>query len=256
MFGEERKAQIINLLKLQGDVKVSNLADTYKVSEVTIRKDLQELEEEGLIKRVHGGAVLVHNTKFEPTFYEKVDKFIEEKIAIGKQAASMVEDGDTVALDGGTTNLQIARNIRANNLTVITNSLDIAIELSNNHSNEVIVIGGTLRSHTRALIGPIASSILKNVRVDIAFVGANGISLDYGITTPNMNEAQTKREIIESAERVIIVCDHSKFSEVCFAKITDFDKIHYIVTDSKLDEGVRKEFREKGIRIITAKEGI
>lgn len=256
MFGEERKAQIISLLKHKGDVKVSDLASTYKVSEVTIRKDLQELEEEGLIKRVHGGAVLVHNTKFEPAFYEKVDKYMEEKRSIGKQAASMVEDGDTVAIDAGTTNLQVARNIIANNLTIITNSLDIAIELSSNPTNEVIVIGGTLRSNTRALIGPIASGILKNMRVDMAFVGANGISLEHGITTPNMDEAQTKREIIESAERAIIVCDHSKFDEICFAKIVDFNKIHYIVTDNNLDEGVRRTYKEKGIRIITAKEGI
>lgn len=254
MFGEERKVEILNLLNSQGNVKVSELSKNYNVSEVTIRKDLQELEEEGLVRRVHGGAVLAHNTKFEPTFSEKSGKLIDEKIAIGKMAAAMIEDGDTIAIDSGTTTLQLAKYITARNLTVITNSLDIAIELADRQSVEVIVIGGSLRSETRALVGPVANMVLESLVVDKAFVGANGVSVTYGITTPNIVEANTKKQIIDSSKKAIILCDHTKFDLVSFAKITDISKVSCIVTDDNLDEDIKKTFEQKGVKIITAKE--
>jgi Transcriptional regulators of sugar metabolism len=195
MFNEERKKEILSAISDKGNVKVSELSKAYNVSEVTIRKDLQELEEEGLVKRVHGGAVLDHSIKFEPTFSEKADKFINEKSIIGKAAAALIEDGDTIALDAGTTTLQVAKHITARNLTVVTNSLDIAVELAEKQNIEVIVVGGILRLETRALVGPVADMALDNIRVDKAFVGTNGISLNYGLTTPNIIEAQTKNSL-------------------------------------------------------------
>jgi DeoR family fructose operon transcriptional repressor len=254
MFGEERKVEIVNLLNTQGNVKVSELAKNYNVSEVTIRKDLQELEEEGLVKRVHGGAVLAHNAKFEPTFSEKASKLTDEKIAIGKLAASMIEDGDTIAIDAGTTTLQLAKYITARNLTVITNSLDIAIELADRQSIEVIVIGGSLRSETRALVGPVADMVLENLVVDKAFVGANGVSAVCGITTPNIVEANTKKQIINSSKKAIILSDHTKFELISFAKIVDTNSVHCIITDYNLEEEIKKDFEVKGVKIITAKE--
>lgn len=256
MFGEERKVEIINLLNTQGNVKVSELAKNYNVSEVTIRKDLQDLEEEGLVKRVHGGAVLAHNTKFEPTFSEKAGKLTDEKAAIGILAASMIEDGDTIAIDAGTTTLQLAKHITAKNITVITNSLDIALELSDRQSVEVIVIGGSLRSETRALVGPVANMILENLIVDKAFIGANGVSAVYGITTPNIVEATTKKQIICSSKKAIILCDHTKFELISFAKIVDTNSVHCIITDYNLEEDIRKDFEQRGVKIVTAKEDI
>lgn len=253
MFGEERKTQIISLLTKYGNVKVSDLSRIYNVSEVTIRKDLQELEEEGLVKRVHGGAVLNNSIKFEPTFSEKSDKFIHEKECIGEIASKLIKDGDTIALDTGTTTLQIAKKITAKDLTVVTNSLDIAYELSEKKNIEVIVTGGLLRWETRAFVGPLTDAALKNIRVDKAFIGTNGISITYGLTTPNITEANTKKTIISVSQEVIAVCDHTKFNAVYFAKIADVEEIDMVITDSSLDKSIERQFEEYGIEVMLAK---
>jgi len=255
MFAQQRKSEILGSLNKCGKVKVCDLSVFYKVSEVTIRRDLQELEEAELIKRVHGGAVLNDNTKFEPTFSEKVDKFYNEKEAVGKLAAEMIVDGDTIVLDAGTTTLSIARHIVAKSITVLTNSMDVAFELNKKQNVEVIVTGGTLRWETRALVGPVADNTFKGFRVDKAFIGTNGVCLINGLTTPNIVEASTKKEMIKIAKKIIVVCDHSKFSKVSFAKIVDLDSIDLIITDDQLDNELLEKYVEKDIKIITAKYG-
>lgn len=253
MFPEERKSKILDSLNKYGKVKVCDLSQLYDVSEVTIRRDLQELEEDRLIKRVHGGAILSDNTKFEPTFSEKIDKFYEEKESVGKLAASLIVDGDTIALDAGTTTLSIAKHIEAKNITVLTNSLDISYELAKMRDVEVIVTGGTLRWETRAMVGPVADNTLKGFRVDKAFVGANAICIINGLTTPNVNEANTKREMIKIAKQTIVVCDHSKFKVVLFSKIVDLDSVDIIITDNQVERELLEKFEEKGVRVITTK---
>ena len=253
MFPEERKSKILNSLNKYGKVKVSDLSQQYEVSEVTIRRDLQELEEDEMIKRVHGGAVLNGNTKFEPTFSEKIDKFYDEKESIGKLAASIIVDGDTIALDAGTTTISIARHITARNITVLTNSVDVAYELAKRREVEVIITGGTLRWETRAMVGPLADNVLKNFRVDKSFIGTNGLSVINGATTPNINEANTKREMIKIAKQTIVVCDHTKFGTVYFAKIADLESVDIIITDKQIDNDVLEEFEEKGVKIMKAK---
>jgi DeoR family fructose operon transcriptional repressor len=250
MFPEQRKSMILHILSKHGKVKVCDLSKRYEVSEVTIRRDLKELEEDKLIKRVHGGAVLNDNTKFEPTFLEKTDKFYDEKDSIGKFAAQIIVDGDTIALDAGTTTLSIARHITAKNITIITNSIDIAYETSKKKDVEVIVIGGTLRWETRAMVGPVADNTLKNFRVDKAFIGTNGICSINGLTTPNIIEANTKREIIKIAKQTIVVCDHTKFGIVSFAKIANLDSIDMIITSNGLDKQLLKKYEDKNIKII------
>jgi len=253
MFAEERKLKILDSLNKDGKVKVCDLSKFYEVSEVTIRRDLQELEEAELIKRVHGGAVLNDNTKFEPTFSEKIDKFYEEKESVGKLAASMILDGDTIVLDAGTTTLKIVRYITAKDITVLTNSVDIAFELSKKQNVEVILTGGTLRWETRALVGPVADNTFKNFKVDKAFIGVNGICIINGLTTPNIIEATTKKEMIKIAKKIIVVCDHTKFNRVSFAKIVDVDSIDLIITDNGVDAESIEEFEKKEIKIIKAK---
>lgn len=252
MFAQERKSIILDSLKTYGKVKVCDLSKLYDVSEVTIRRDLKELEVEELLKRVHGGAVLNDNTKFEPTFTEKIDKFYNEKQAVGKLAATMIEDGDTIILDAGTTTLSIAKYITAKNITILTNSVDVAFELAKKQNMEVIVIGGTLRWETRAFVGTVADNTIKDFRVDKAFIGANGVSILNGLTTPNIIEANTKREMIKIAKKIIVVCDHTKFTKVSFAKIIDLESIDIIITDNQLDGEVLKEFHEKDIEVIKA----
>ncbi|MBW9154345.1 DeoR/GlpR family DNA-binding transcription regulator [Clostridium estertheticum] len=256
MFPEERKSKILNSLNKYGKVKVCDLSQQYEVSEVTIRRDLQELEEDKMIKRVHGGAVLNGNTKFEPTFSEKIDKFYDEKESIGKLAAAIIVDGDTIALDAGTTTISIARQITAKNITVLTNSVDVAYELAKKKDVEVIITGGTLRWETRAMVGPVADNALKNFRVDKVFIGTNGICIINGLTTPNIIEANTKREMIKIADQTIVVCDHTKFGTVYFAKIVDLDSVDIIITDNQIDNSIIEEFEEfeeKGVKIMKAK---
>ena len=235
-------------------MKVNDLSKLYEVSEVTIRRDLKELEETELVTRVHGGAVLNDNTKFEPTFTEKIDKFYEEKEAVGMLAASMIVDGDTIILDSGTTTLSIVKYITAKNITILTNSVDVAFELYKNRDVEVIVTGGTLRWETRALVGTVADNTIKGFRVDKAFIGANGVSIQNGLTTPNVIEANTKREMIKIARKVLVVCDHSKFNKVSFAKIVDLDCIDLIITDNEFDDEILEKFIEKDIKIMKAKK--
>ncbi|MBU3093876.1 DeoR/GlpR family DNA-binding transcription regulator [Clostridium sp. CM028] len=253
MFAEERKSKILDSLNKYGKVKVCDLSQLYEVSEVTIRRDLQELEEDELIKRVHGGAILNRNTKFEPTFSEKVDKFYDEKESVGKIAASMIVDGDTIAIDAGTTTLSIAKYITAKDITVLTNSVDVAYELSKKRDVEVIVTGGTLRWETRAMVGPVSDNTLKNFRVDKAFMGSNGVCIINGLTTPNIIEASTKQEMIKIAKQTILLCDHTKFGTVYFAKIVDLDSVDIIITDNQLDNELLEKFEEKGVQIMTAK---
>lgn len=253
MFAEERKSKILDSLNKYGKAKVCDLSQRYEVSEVTIRRDLQELEEDELIKRVHGGAILNRNTKFEPTFSEKIDKFYDEKESVGRLAASLIADGDTIAIDAGTTTLSIAKYIIAKDITVLTNSVDVAYELSKKRDVEVIVTGGTLRWETRAMVGPVADNTLKNFRVDKAFMGSNGVCIINGLTTPNIIEASTKREMIRIAKQTILLCDHTKFGTVYFAKIVDLDSVDIIITDNQLDNELLEKFEEKDIKIMTAK---
>jgi len=250
MFSEERQIKISVLLKEKSSIKVSELSNIFNVSESTIRRDLREMEEKGLLTRTHGGAVNTEKTNFELSFKEKEDKKHAEKLYIGKIAAALIEDGDTIILDSGTTTLQIARYIKAKNITVITNSIDIASELSVRKDIELIVTGGALRVTTRAMVGPITEGVLKSFKVDKAFIGANGISIEEGITTPNIMEAYIKKEMMKAASKVILAADSSKFNQVSFSVICPARAVDLIITSSDLNEDVIEQYKEIGVEII------
>lgn len=249
MFAEERQGKIAEALEMNGSIRVNELSEYFNVSEATIRRDLQDMEEKRLLKRTHGGAVKFDITNFEPSFLDKKTEKNNEKLAIGKMAASMIKDGDTIILDSGTTTLEIAKNIKAENLTVITNSIDIAAELINKEKIEIIVTGGILRNSTRAMVGHICENTYNNFRVDKAFIGANGISIEEGITTPNFTEAQAKKVMIECANKVIVTADNSKFDKVCFSLICPIDKVTSIVTSGEITQEVMDKFKSIGIDI-------
>lgn len=250
MFAEERKAKILEILNTSYRIQVNDLTEALQVSESTIRRDLQDLEQEGLLKRTHGGAVKLENTSFEPTMNEKELTNIEEKIEIGKKAAAFIEDNDTVILDAGTTTLQIAKNIQARNVTVLTNSMLIALELLNNKEVEVIIAGGYARREIVSIVGPITDKIIQSLRVDKAFIGTNGITIEDGCTTPNVDEAHTKSIMIQSAKEIYIVADHSKFGTVSFARIARLDEIDGIITDEGIDQNILEKYQSKNIQII------
>ncbi|MEK5447199.1 DeoR/GlpR family DNA-binding transcription regulator [Paenibacillus sp. FSL R7-0331] len=233
LFEEERKVSIVQFVDQHTRASVQELSQQLGVSESTVRRDLKELEEARLLKRTHGGAVSLQSVNFEAAFPDKEDRFIDEKLRIAAKAVELIQEGDAILLDGGTTTLQIARALRSfSNLKVITNSIMALNELRDCRNIEVSITGGMLRPDTMAFVGPMTERSLEMVRVDKAFLGTNGLDLTEGITTPNMLEAATKRKMITVAKQSILLADHSKIGQVSFCKVADLREIDHCILDS------------------------
>jgi len=250
LFATERKRAILDLLEKQGKVKVIELSETFDVSEPTIRRDIKELDEKGMLIRTHGGAIAREEGEHEPSFKEKQDKYYKEKESIGKLAAGLVNEGDIILLDSGTTTLQIAKELIVKNITVVTNSLDIAYELEKKPDVEVVLTGGIMRWNTRAMVGPVADGALEKFHVDIAFMGTNYISIDGGLTTHNMMEANTKSNMINIAKRVFVVCDHTKFDKTTFYRIASLKDLDGVITDRGMTQEMMKRYEQEDLDIL------
>jgi DeoR family fructose operon transcriptional repressor len=252
MFTEERQRGILTYLNEQKRASVAELSERFGVSASTIRRDLQELEEAGMLKRTHGGAISLEHVAFEPTFQEKEDRFREEKRRIAVQAASMIREGETVLLDAGTTTLALARELVGfQRLTVVTNSVFVLRELSGVSAIELICVGGMVRGRTQSMVGPVAERMLETIRVDKAFIGTNGIDPDEGLTTPNLLEAQVKQAMIRAARHVILLSESEKAGNVTFARFAPVEAIDAWITDKGVPEAFVKRITEKGVRVIT-----
>ncbi|MDF9840569.1 MULTISPECIES: DeoR/GlpR family DNA-binding transcription regulator [unclassified Paenibacillus] len=233
LFEEERKRSIVQFVEQRTRASVQELSLQLGVSESTIRRDLKELEEARLLKRTHGGAVSLQSVNFEAAFPDKADRLLDEKQRIAAKAVQMIQEGDAILLDGGTTTLQIAKALKTfSNLKVITNSIMALNELRDCRNIEVSITGGMLRPDTMAFVGPMTERSLEMVRVDKTFLGTNGLDLQEGITTPNMLEAATKRKMIAVAKQSILLADHSKIGQVSFCKVADLHEIDHCILDS------------------------
>lgn len=253
MFAEERQMLVLSILEKRNSVTVAELSKALKVTEATVRRDLNALQARGLVIRTHGGAMLPPATGFEPTYSEKEDRYFEEKQKIGARAAELIKPGETIILDAGTTTLQIARHLEGKRgITVITNGLNLIQELTRIEGIEVVFTGGTVRSNTMAVVGPVAQETLRNFHADKVFLAGNGISLTHGLTTPSILEAYTKRAMADAAREVIVVVDHSKFNVVTATRVLPLSRVHKIITDDGLPPSVRLEFAAAGIEIIVA----
>jgi DeoR family fructose operon transcriptional repressor len=254
MFPEERRRRILERMRSGEAVKVSDLSAELGVSEVSIRRDLRLLERSGLLARTHGGALPTEGTTAEPSFAEKTARNLAEKVAIARVAAGLVQDGESIILDAGTTTLEIARQLRQRkSLTVITNAFHVAAELGDCPGIEVIVTGGTVKGNTLALVGPVAEQTLATVNVDRVFLGANGIDLERGITTPTQAEAAVKQRMIAAARQVVVVADHTKVGKVAFATIAPITRAHILVTDQAAPAPVVRELTARGVQVLFAK---
>jgi DeoR family transcriptional regulator, fructose operon transcriptional repressor len=252
MFAEERKQRILETLNRDRVVKVSELSALLRVSEASVRRDLQELEESGLLKRTHGGAITNTSATFEPSLAEKEDRYRAEKAAIAGIAVEMIQEGDTIILDSGSTTLQIARQLKQRrNITVVTNSMNIALELAAS-SVELVLTGGLLRPKILSQVGPITENTLAGLHVDKLFLATNGIDLEGGLTTPNLLEAQTKKAMLRSAAEVIVVADHSKFGRTAFSHVCDLNQVHCLVTDGAAPAQYLSALEEQGVRVFVA----
>lgn len=235
MFAEERRNEILDLIESGKPVKVGDLSQRFGVSESTIRRDLQELENGGVIQRTHGGAISVQSS-FELSYQEKEVRNFEEKQKIARAAAELVKDGESVFLDSGTTTLQIALALRGKSITVATNSMDVAQVFSDDSSVEVIVLGGSLRKSIRSLVGYLTNEMLGRFHFDKVFLAANAVDPELGVTTPNLIEAETKNHMVRAGKEVILVMDHSKIWEKSMCKICSLDEINLLLTDDGLEE--------------------
>jgi len=247
----KRRADILDQLETIGEVYVQELSRSFKISEVTIRNDLQHLEKKGLLIKTRGGAIKKKSSNFDLGLNQKLKRNYKEKQKIGLKAIEFIHDGDTIVLDSGSTTLAIAKNLKKfKNLKVITNSLPITEEIVDFEGIEVILPGGILRKEMRSLIGPMAESNLKNYNCDIAFIGVDGIDVNFGISTPLIYEAVLNKIMIDIAKKSIVVCDSSKFKKRSFAKISDLSSINVIITDTKIDADDKSNIEQMNIELV------
>ncbi|SFB87825.1 transcriptional regulator, DeoR family [Halobiforma haloterrestris] len=233
MLPEQRKRTIVELVSDRDGCSVEELAEELDVSKATIRRDLDDLEEERLVERSHGGAVPVTAVGREETYVQKEVQNLDSKVAIGSRAATEIHDGQVVFFDSGTTTMQVARQAPTDaSFIPVTNSPLLALELGT-EGTEVKLTGGTLRHRTRALVGPSAEQFLERTNFDLLFLGTNAIDADGALTTPNEDEASMKERMVERAERVVLVADRTKFGERSFVQFASLEDVDVLVTDAE-----------------------
>ncbi len=236
---DERKNLILNELNNYGKVSVTQLAKKFKVTTETIRRDLDCLEAEHKLKRIHGGAIKISFDRQEPSHINRESVYREEKQKIGRKAASLVKDNDVIAIDAGTTTCEIIYHLRdKKNITVLLNNvagLNIIIDLKNKgiFDGNIIFLGGEIDTNQLSSFGPISESILKNFYVDKAFIAVGGISLQNGLTGYNVNEASLSKKIMKNSKEIIVVADHSKVGVRNFYKIAELNEVNVIVSDKE-----------------------
>lgn len=248
-----RKSMIAKKLQETGIVSVASLAEELGVSQMTIRRDLSKLEQDGTVTLFHGGAQLVQGSLFEFSIDSKQHMFAEEKNQIAREAANLVEDGMTVFLDAGTTCASIAKYLsRRKRLTVFTGSLLAANELIRQKNIRLVMIPGEFRANAMAFIGGMADSFCASLTFDLLFLSANGITADFGLSVMDIRDAATKRGFLKQARRTYAVLDSSKFGVRQFSRICTADRPDGIITDSGIDPAAEAQFRGTGINLITA----
>jgi len=246
----ERHQHILSSLKQEGQVNVLDLCEKLSVSSVTIRKDLKLLEDKGLLFRTHGGATANNPYTVDRSVNEKEKIQASEKMRIGAAAASLLLPNDSILIASGTTVLALARNIQPKaNLTVITPSLNIALELNRHPEIEVMQLGGVLRKSSSSVTGPYAESILTDFSCSKLFLGVDGIDLDFGLSTTNVMEAHLNRQMIKVSQKTIVLADSTKFGKRGFGKICGFEDIDQIITDSGISDYTVKTLEGMGIKV-------
>jgi len=238
------------LVRDSGVSRVEDLCRQLKVSAATVRRDLDELERNGAIRRVHGGAVSVESRLEESVFEDKTALAVREKRRIAEAALQFVGAGETIYLDGGSTVLELARLLRErSNLTVVTNSLHAAHELAG-RGPRLIVIGGELRRLSQTLVGALTRLVLQELHLDKAFMGTIGFAAKEGLTTTDPSEAFTKKAVMGQSRQVIVLADSSKAGKVSFASAGRWEDIHVLITDKKPD--FAKDLAGRGIKVVKA----
>lgn len=253
MLPLERHKIILDLLSKNKIVKVGELVEIFDVSTETIRRDLEELEASNKLERIYGGAVPIITSSEEPAYNVRAISNPGHKECIGKLAAEFIEDRDTIILDIGTTCLEIAKNIKNKNITVLTTSLPITNELANTNVR-LYCLGGLVRPNELSMSGGITEYVLNQFHVDKAFIGAGGISLNDGISDYNIEEAQIRRQCMTRAQKVFLVSDYSKFGINSFAHVASLDAVDTLITDWDANEDILNKIKKLNIDVVVAKK--
>ena len=251
MLPVERQRMILSHLGKNGNVSVIDLCNMFNVSEMTIRRDLTNLQSQGLLKRTYGGAIPTEPAFFEISQRAKLSMFIEEKKQIGVYCADLVKDGDVVFLDSGTTTLQIAKALKGRPITILTNDLNIASELLDCHTMTMFIVGGELNRENNNLLGSKAIGFFDDIRGDVLFLAVEGVDENAGFTVPDLDEVPIKRRMMGSVDKVYVVSDHSKLGRNSMGIIAPIDGVTALITDSGASEDILRPLQEK-VQILIA----
>lgn len=249
---KERRALILRLLDQKDEVLVTELSRRTGISEVTIRKDLTILQNRHLLLRTRGGAMRrpIENPNEETALTKKQMFNFKEKERIGAEAVKMINEGDVIMLDSGTTTMEIARHLdKFQNLRIITNALNVAQELMNYKRFTVVLLGGSVRVNSQSIVGPLALSTMRNFSSYKLFLGVDSFSLENGISTHNLEEALLNQIMIQQADKVIAVFDSSKFNKRSFVHVADAKELDCIITDSAIPTGMSSKLKSLGIEL-------
>ncbi len=256
MLARQRQERILDAVRLQGGARVSDLVDVLQVSDMTVRRDIEQLARRGLVERVHGGAAAVGSrSSDEPGFVAKSALAREQKHCIGVAAAALVQPGESVALSAGTTTLAVARELLpVTDLTVVTNSPPVADLMHDpaRRDRSVILVGGE-RTPSNALVGPVAVAALRTLHVDTLVLGVHGITATAGLTTPNLVEGQTDRALVDCARRLVVVADHTKWGVIGLSTIAELRRVDVLVTDDGLPAAARRSLSAVVGRLVVAR---
>jgi len=251
MLNLERRTKILELLEKHGQVAVIDLSRRFKTSEVTIRNDLKDLHERGLVRRAHGGAVKVATVSMDPSLKIKAELHAEDKRRIGAAAANLINDGDSIILDSGSTTQQIARQIKnKKELKVITNGLNIAMELFGAKDIQLIFLGGVIRHNSLSAVGHFAEDILAQLSADKLFLAVDACDVEFGLSNPNVEESQVNQAMARIAKEKILVADSSKFGKRSLSRIVPLSDIDVIITDRALPLETQEELRSRELNLI------
>ncbi len=255
MTKAKRQREIVELVMQQGEVTTNDLCEQFEVSEMTIRRDLRELDKEGVLRRVFGGAVSNLGRSYEPPNQVRASHNVRAKQAIGRRAAKKIFDGDSVAFDVGTTTMEIVRALeKRHNLTIITSSIPIANEVISRFSlgSEVrlILTGGVVRPRELSMVGHIPQNVYRDLHVDKAFVAVGGVSLTDGLTEYNLEDAQVKKALIDSADEVIVVADSSKLDRTTFASVAPLSRVDTLITDAAAPSVFIDALRQENVHVL------
>jgi len=254
MLAQERYNKIQELLILNNAVRVSELTKLFDVSLETVRRDLEYMESQGMLKRVHGGAILMENSEIQSSRTKRQNVLVDQKREIGEIVARYITEGDSIAMDASTTNHIIASVLKTKfkKLTIFTNYLPIVNELADMQNYDIIIPGGILNTEELSITGDLTEQSIGKYRMSKMLMSVSGISLKDGLTDFGFGEFQIKKKMMEISQEIYVVADSTKFGKVSLIKVCDFDDINMIITDKKLKDNIKQSFIKEGIEVINS----